>query len=143
MSGKAQMILVLLLSAGAAACRSPGKEQYLQRADALSRDGKWADALAQYQKALEIDPGDGEGRVRLADAMEHATPADVQGIRRERVRAAAALPRNNDAQFKAGAMLVDIRRWDEAELRADLILKNDPDSWQGRLLKGEIAAGRN
>lgn len=138
-----RLIVLLLLAAGSAACGSPGKEEYLQRGDSLAGNGQWTEALVEYRKALAIDQAYGEARARLADALEQTNPADVQAIRRERLRAAQLLPANNDIQFRAGAMLVEVRRWDDANLRADIILKNDPNSWQGRLLKGEIAAGRN
>lgn len=131
-----------MIVAVTAAC-APSKEDHLQRGDDLFAERKWAEAAAEYEQALALDHGYGEARARLADALEKSNPGDPQRIRTERLRAAELLPEHIDVQYKAGQSLLVARRWDAVDLRADLILKKDPESWQGRLLKAGAAAGRN
>lgn len=136
------LFVLVLLGICTSSCRGPGKDELLRRGDALAREGKWTDALSAYRQALARDKLDGQVHARVADALARVSPGDVQQIRRERIRAAQASPADLSLQFKAGMMLVDARRWDDAGLRAEFIRKANPNTWQGRVLEGEIAAGR-
>lgn len=123
-----------------AACgRTP--EEYVKRADDFVAEKKYAEAIIDYRNALQKDPQLGQVRLRLADAYSQL--GDLQHAYGEYIRAADLLPNNDDAQLKAGAMLLMANRLAEAKTKAQTVLKRAPRNAGALMLLGNALAGTN
>ena len=60
----------------------PGCHDYLVRAWKAERAGRWADALAAYNEALDVEPGSEDARTRLENLLHHRPElADIEAGR--------------------------------------------------------------
>jgi tetratricopeptide (TPR) repeat protein len=134
------LLVVLLVCFAGLGCRvSP--QEHVKRAEKFVSEKKYGEAIVEYRTALQIDAKVGGARLRLADL--HAQQGDVENAYREYIRAADTLPDNDEAQLKAGAMLLMANRFAEAKTRADHVLSKTPRSAAALMLLGNALAGMN
>jgi tetratricopeptide (TPR) repeat protein len=119
---------------------------YLERGNQRFAAGKYADAVLEYQKAIQKDHGFGEAFYRLALA-ELRLGRDGEALRalREAVR---LMPQNEEAMAKLGDLCFDgyvyspsrlKGLYDTAASMADRLLAKNPQSFDGLRLKGSLA----
>lgn len=135
-------LLVTLLAGQACSRFASDKASFVTSGNTFASKGQWGEAMVEYRRAIQADPLFVEARQRLADALERATPGNTQEILRERVRLAELLPNDLATQIRAGHVLADARRWDEARARALRAAEIKPESVPARLLQARIAQGR-
>ena len=115
----ASPLVVSIAAAGAASCsRDPeiAKRAQVAAGDKYFAEGKFAEAVVSYRAALQLDPRFGEARYKLADA--YVKQDDYGRAVGEYVRAADLMPERDDAQIKAGNMLLLTGQFEDARTRA-------------------------
>jgi hypothetical protein len=76
----------------------PGCHDYLVRAWKAERAGRWADALAAYNEALDLDPRSEDARTRLENLLHHRPElADTEDGREALTKLAHKAPRADKA----------------------------------------------
>jgi tetratricopeptide (TPR) repeat protein len=115
------------------------KRDHVQRGKALLAAEKPREAMLEFRNALRYDEKFGEARLFLAEAL--LAVGDRPGSATEFVRAADLLPDAIEVQLKAGNALLVANQFADAETRADLVLKREPQNPQALLLKGHALAG--
>ena len=137
---------VRLLSGVLAAClfgvsckASPA--DHVKRAEGYVAAKQYAEAIVEYRVALQQDAKFGEARLKLADLL--AQQGDVQNAYREYLRAADTMPDNDEAQLKAGAMLLMANQFAEAKTRAENVLSKGRRNPAALMLLGNALAGLN
>src|ERR1700709_406883 len=81
------------------------KRKYFESGNQYFSSKKYAEATVQYTNALRQDPRFGEARFKLAEAYKAL--GNTRAAFPEYVRAADLLPDNDEAQLKAGSLLVN------------------------------------
>ena len=112
--------------------------KFTKSGDDYAAKGKIAEAIIEYQNALEHEPKAGEVRIKLAEAyVRHgeATRAAEEYIRAADVVSDAAV------QIKAGTLLLLGRRFDDARVRAEKALSIDPKNVEAQILLANALAG--
>src|SRR4051794_15518293 len=79
--------------------------------DRFVAERKYAEAIIEYRKAIQADSNFGEARYKLGRAYESV--GDRPNSLSEYVRAADLMPKNVDAQLRAGQFLLDFRQYPE------------------------------
>lgn len=115
------------------------KRQYLDSGNQYFSQQKYKEAVVEYRNAIQQDPKFGEARYKLAEA--YAKLSDPPNAYREYIRAADLLPNNNEAQLKAGTLLLLSGQHEDAKTRADKVLARDPKSVQAQVLRANALAG--
>jgi tetratricopeptide (TPR) repeat protein len=119
-------------------------QSYVERGNGLAAAGKYAEAELQYRNSLSKDPNFAEGHYRLglveyklrqgADALDHLQHAvsldpsnDRYGIELANIsiQAYQVMPNRNNL-------------YERVAQEADLLLKKDPNSFDGLRLKGDV-----
>lgn len=137
-------LLVILASALAAAtaCERNDnslKNQFVRSGDAYAAKKRYAEAIIEYRRAVQIDPKFGTARYKLAEA--YAATDDTLNALGEYVRAADVMPENEELQLKAGNLLLLFGRFQDAKTRARTVLKRDPKHPIALILLGNALAG--
>ena len=140
----AVLVVIFSLSAGIGCGRSA--QTYVERGKRFFDEGKYADALIQYRKALQKDPKFGEAyyRLGLAELKEN------NGIEAYRSlgRAAEWMPDNEEvkislADVSLALFIVDPHHakpfYDQVAKLAEQLLIKDANSFHGMRLKGALA----
>jgi tetratricopeptide (TPR) repeat protein len=141
----ARTLLAILLAGALPWTASCGGDPEVQKAKAFERgeqyfaDARFAEAIVEYRRALQLDPQMGRARFKLAEA--YAATKDLKSAYPEYVRARDLLKDDLDVQIQAGNMLLLGRRFQEAKDTARTILQKEPDNLQGLLLLGNALAG--
>lgn len=111
-------------------------DNWLVVADALARNGQYANAASVLLGAVEKDPRNGEAWLAMANALvSHAdgqlTPASLYAFR----HAAEAAPANPGPPFFLGLALAQSGRFTEAQaMWSDLLARTPPDApWRADL----------
>lgn len=91
---------------------APGVEAMVDRAESLLSAGDKAAAIAELERAIEINPASTRANMTLADI--HRMDGDYAKAQVSYARAAGADPANFDAQFLNGLMLHALSRVGEA-----------------------------
>lgn len=112
--------------------------RHLERGRSHMSQGKVAEAVIEYRNAIKADPRSGEARFELAKALEGS--GDPQAAR-EYLRAAELLPNRPDVQLRAGALLLEWSRFEEARKHADTALAADPSLVDAQILRAFALAG--
>src|ERR1700730_180763 len=99
------------------------KQKYFQSGNQYFAKKEYAEATVEYSKALQQDPLFGEARFKLAEAYKAL--GNTRAAFPEYVRAADLLPDDNEAQLKAGILLVNGGFFADAKNRARAVLKRD------------------
>jgi tetratricopeptide (TPR) repeat protein len=140
---KSGVLLSVLLTAalGVGCARDPevAKREYVQSGDRFRQEKKVKEAIVQYRNALKQDPRFGEARFKLAEA--YVEDGDWRRGGREYIRAADLLPKDVDAQLKAGRVLLFARQFQDAATRAHNALALDRHSVDAQILLGNALAG--
>ncbi|MBM3778670.1 MAG: tetratricopeptide repeat protein [Acidimicrobiia bacterium] len=131
----------IVLAAIATACSGsgPSRDELLTRAKAFAAEGKHAEAIIEYRRALELNARDGDARLGLAEAYE-ASGQPVSAYR-EYVNAADERPDDIPTQLKAAEYLLAAERFDDARDRAERVLLAQPDHVSALIVKGTALAG--
>lgn len=119
------------------ASNPPGTDKWLVIADAMARNGQYADAATVLRGATEKNPGNGDAWLAMANALvSHAdgrlSPAAILAFR----RAQDAAPGNPGPPFFFGLALAQAGRLQEARaIWADLLARSPQDApWRADLL---------
>jgi tetratricopeptide (TPR) repeat protein len=115
------------------------KRKYYESGNQYFLNKKYAEATVQYNNALRQDPKFGEARLKLAEAYKAL--GNIRLAFPEYVRAADLLPDNDEAQLKAGNLLIQGGFFAEAKARARNVLKHDPKNVDALVLLGNSLAG--
>ena len=137
-----RILAISLLAALSVSCsRDPelAKREYLASADQFVKQGKVKEAIIQYRNALVQDPRFGEARFKLAEA--YAQDGDALRAAREYVRAADLLPKDVQAQLKAGRILLLSGQFEDAKTRAHGALAIDRKNVEAQILLANALAG--
>jgi putative PEP-CTERM system TPR-repeat lipoprotein len=135
-------ITAVVLSAALGACKGdPQAEarQHLDNGNQQAEARRFPEAIIEYRRAVQADPRLGEARLQLAHA--YASTGDGVNAMREYVRAADLLPENTDAQQRAGTFMLLAGQFQDAQGLAERMVKRDPNSVEGHVLKANALAG--
>lgn len=141
---RAGLVTIVLAVAAAAFAVWPRDPIRLRRA-ALDRGNryfaqkKFAEAVIEYKRAIQIDPRFGEAHSQLAEA--YARIDDSRNAFVEYVTAADLRPADLAAQVRAGNALLLMGYAKEAGERADRVLAADPGNFDAKLLRVNVTAG--
>src|SRR5271170_4704437 len=118
------MLLFLLVFIIAAPCFAQTTETYRQQAIEESRHKFWDQAIANYRKALELEPKDALTHYNLALALKYKGDA-VQAV--PEFEAAIRLkPKWADAHYGLGAAWYDLHQPDAALKELRIAAELDP-----------------
>src|SRR5258706_7369703 len=126
------------------ACRS--QRNYLERGNRFLEEGKPADAVLQYRKALQKDPRFGEAYYRLG--LAELKQGNALGALRAFTQARQWSPENHDATVKLADLHLAAygshhRRskifYDNVATLSNQLLEKNPESVDGLRLKGALA----
>jgi tetratricopeptide (TPR) repeat protein len=122
---------------------SPDEEKAarLERGNQYFQEGKYAEAVIEYRGATQIDARFGAAHAKLAEAYSRL--GDRTNALRSYVRAADTLPDDVELQITAGNYLLLARLPDDAQVRAQSVLKRDPANVRAHILLGNALAGLN
>jgi putative PEP-CTERM system TPR-repeat lipoprotein len=115
------------------------KRRYLESGRQFVSEGKLAEAVIEFQKAIQQDERFGEARYELAETLRQT--GDLAGAGREYIRAADLLPNDADVQLKAGNANLLAAQFEDARTRAQKALAIDPNNIEAYLLMGTALAG--
>jgi putative PEP-CTERM system TPR-repeat lipoprotein len=132
-------VLAMVVGVACSADTDVEKRAAFDRANAYAGQQQYAEAIIEYRRAIQIDPGFGQARQKLAEA--YMSVNDVPGALREIVRAADLLPDDLDVQLKAGNLLLAAGRFEDARSRAEHVLARDRSNASGHVLRGNALAG--
>ncbi len=142
-----QSIRWLLLAAVLPISCGYSAEQYLERGNEYLEQGEYADAVIQFQKALQKDPVLTEARYRLGVAeLERKNYAEAYLALRDSLL--GEISNRADAQTKLGnlALILYLNSRERPEHARELLrsvtadlLEDDPDSFDGLRLQGALA----
>src|SRR5262245_568235 len=133
----------LIVPAIVVACRAPEieKTELVKRADASMEQKKYAEAIVDYRKAVQLDTRYGEAREKLA--LAYLQTGEKAGAAREFILAADLLPDDPKAQLNAARVLLNGRQFEEAQSRIQKALATDPKHVEGLILRANALAGLN
>ena len=138
--GRLGVLSILALSAFACT-RDPKAltERHVARGDRYLAEKKYGDAIIEYRTALSYSPSSGETHLKLAET--HMANDDLRSAYPEFLRAADGLPDSEDAQLKAGNLLLMAGKYQDAKTRARAALKKNPKNVAALVLLGNALAG--
>src|SRR5262245_48288357 len=136
-----QTLVVLAMIAGAACSGNPDAEKQaaFDRATGYAEKQQYAEAIIEYRRAIQVDPGFAEARRKLAEA--YMAVSDTPNALREIVRAADLLPDDVDVQLEAGNLLLAAGRFEDARSRAEQVLARGKSNASAHVLRGNALAG--
>jgi tetratricopeptide (TPR) repeat protein len=117
-------------------------EQYFASGEKYFAQKRFKEAIVEFRNAIQKNPSFGKARYKLAESYaQTGDSADAINAFREYVRAGDLLPNDNEAQLKAGQMLLMAGRSEEAKACAERVLKRDPRHVLAHVLLGQAVAG--
>jgi tetratricopeptide (TPR) repeat protein len=139
-AARAMTVIGILLATAACGTADPAtvKADAIQRGDALMVKQNHGEAVAAYLLAVEIDPRDGDLRLRLAKA--HQSAHQWEDASRQFITAAELLPGNWDLQLEAVRWMLLLFRYSDAAHRSSALLKSKPDDPELLVLLGTAKA---
>ncbi len=129
----------LAATAGCSTDPATIKQRHISRADEYFKAGQFAEAVIEYQNALQQDPKAADVREKLADALLRA--GQLPAALREYVRAADQAPDNLVVQMKAGMLLLRSGQFVDAKSRAENVLLKDNKHVEAHILKANALIG--
>ena len=132
-------VLALLAVSCSGGTHEARKQSFLESGNRYFEKAKYREAIVEYRNAVQIDERFGEARARLAATYERI--GEFPMALGEYVRAADLLPDNPDLQVTAGNYLLAARRFDEAQSRAEGVLKRDAKNVRAQVLLGNALGG--
>ena len=115
------------------------KTAYIEKAEAYSKDGKYAEAVIELKNAVQIDPNDAVAQYRLGLAylnlgkqenVPDALKAFESSIKND--------PMQTGAQLRLGELYLAGGQPGKAQERAEAVLQNDAKNVEAHLLLGNI-----
>ena len=106
-SGTSRLAILGVVSAFlflAAACSQENADEHFRKGNDYLSQSLPKEAIVEFRTALQVDPGRGDVRLKLADTF--MLVSDTAAALKEYVRAADQLPNDSSAQLKAGALLL-------------------------------------
>ena len=131
------VLVITALAAAAAGC-SRSAQSYLERGNAQLEKGNVDAAVLEYRNAIQKDATFAPARVKLAEA--YLRQRNFAGALGEAVRAADLLPKDVEAQIRAGSLLGVAGRGEEAKARAEKALAVDPKNADAMMLRATAMA---
>src|ERR1700676_685043 len=133
----ARLLGIVLLSVCLAplACnRDPAlrKQKFFAQGNSDFDQGKFAEAMISYGRALQVDPGFADAHYKLAQT--HMKMNSWASAYRELQRTVEIQPTNWKAQVDLGQLELAARKRQEAKDRALAILKKDPNNSDAQIL---------
>jgi tetratricopeptide (TPR) repeat protein len=117
-------IVMVALVAGCSKSPEEKREAYLTSAQKYQEEGKYAEAVIQYQNALQIAPDDAKTLVSLGEAqLKLSRPQEAF---MSFSKASKAEPKNVKAREYIASMLLLAKKYDRAQAEAKAILEIDP-----------------
>ena len=119
------------------------KTGHIEKADAYSKDGKYAEAVIELKNAVQIDPNDAMAQYKLGLAylklgkqenFPDALKALEISIKHD--------PAQTEAQLKLGELCLLGGQLGKAQERAEVVLQNDEKNVEAYLLLGNVYARR-
>lgn len=144
---KKTLSLLLIAVALVSCSRDPNvvKQRYLVQGNKYFHRGKYKEASIMYRNALQKDQKFGAAHYHLAlsELKLQKYPTAVAALR----RALELLPANSQEQRDASVKLADLylsatrekQFMDDVENIANTLLKNDPNSFEGHRILGEVS----
>ena len=135
------LAITLVVALSISSSRDPeiAKREYLASGDQFLSQQKIREAIVQYRNALAQDPKFGEARYKLG--MLTPSMEIPSAPRASTVRAADLLPKDLQAQLKAGQFLLFSQQFEDAKTRAHNALALDRKSVDAQLLLANSLAG--
>jgi cellulose synthase operon protein C len=137
-SRKVLLAALLSMIVAAAGC-SRSAQQCYDSGNKYFAEQKFNEAKVEYLSAVKKDPQFGDAHFKLAEA--YVRLGELPGAIREYVYAADLLPGSKEAQLKAGAYLLLPRRYEDAKVRAEKVLRMDPKNLEAQLVLGNATFG--
>jgi tetratricopeptide (TPR) repeat protein len=131
------MLLVALL-ATLPACRGSARaKERVEKGNQYLEQKQPADAIREYQQAIEIDPdlADAHYRLGLVELQEEHPTAATRSL----ARAVELDPKNLDARLHLGNLLVAATQYADAHSQAEAVLSADSRNSGAHRLLGQIA----
>ncbi len=117
-------IVMIALVAGCSKSPEEKREAYLASAQKYQEGGKYAEAVIQYQNALQIAPDDAKTLISLGEAqLKLSRPQEAF---MSFSKASKAEPKNVKAREYIASMLLLAKKYDRAQAEAKAILEIDP-----------------
>ena len=142
MNRRAGLLWTLAVTVLASACSQDvvlAKRKYFDSGNHYFEQKKYAEATIQYSNAIHLDNQFGDARLKLADTYKAL--GNTRAAFPEYIRAADLLPDSDEAQLKAGNLLVNGGFFKEAKERARAVLQRSPNNVAGLVLLGNSLAG--
>src|ERR1700721_4031438 len=134
-------VLLLLLGIFAVPCFAQTAESYRQQAIEKSRQKSWDQAIANFHKALELEPNDALTHYNLALALKYKGDAP-KAI--EEFKAALQLkPKWADAHYGLGATWYDLHEQESAVKELRIAITLEPDKATAHRLLAHIFLEQN
>jgi tetratricopeptide (TPR) repeat protein len=128
-----------ILAASCSGTPEARKQAYFESGNRYFESAKYREAIVEYGNVVQIDERFGPARARLAVCYERI--GDLRRASGEYIRAADLLPDDLELQVTAGNYLLTLQRFEEARLRADVVLKRDAKNLRAQVLLGNALAG--
>ena len=129
--------LALLWLAGCAGPEAK-KQRYYNSGMKYFQAEKYSEAAIQFGNAIQVDPEFAEGHYQLAQCYLKQTA--YSAAFNELLRTLEIKPKHWKAQVDVGTLLLASGQFDKAKERADLVLENDPNDIDGRILLANVQA---
>ena len=135
------LALCLFVATFCACSKEEQGRKAIAAADAYAAAGKNDEAILEYRRAIQLNPKDGNVRLKLANTFLKVG-ANTDALR-EFLRAGDLLPDNAAVQITIGNLLLANERFEDARTRADQVLKRQPGSAAAHVLRGNALAHLN
>src|SRR5438874_6599093 len=119
-------VVLVLIFVIAAPCFAQTAERYRQRAIEDSRHKSWDEAIANYQKALSLDPNDSLTHYDLALALKYK--GDMNAAADEFEKTIQLKPNWAEAHYGLGATQYDLHEFPSALRELQAAVKLDPQN---------------
>ncbi len=134
-------IVLILATAGCARNSEARKRHYIDRGSSYLQQGKYQEAIIEYENAVQIDPRNSDAHYGLAQCL--IKEGDWTHAYQELMSAVEFAPNNWKAQLTLGNLLLAGHHVAEARDRAQTVLRADPGNAQAEVLlaASDAAAG--
>ena len=132
------LTLVLALALTACGGAEDRKAAYMEKGQALQKEGNYEKARLEFKNVLQIDPKDVGARFALAETLEKLQ--DWRGAAGHYLAVIEADPKHKQALSKMGQIYLLGRNVDEAKKLADKLIALDPKDPDGLTLQASIKA---
>jgi tetratricopeptide (TPR) repeat protein len=133
-------IALTLIFSIAGCSKEVRKKKYMAAGKAAFDQGKYNEATIQFSNAIQVDGKDAEAHYQLSRVYLRQSLWSL-GFQ-ELMKTIDLKPEHYDAQIDLGNMFLAGKRVEDAQQRADFVLKGDPNSYGGTLLQADIFFGR-